>query len=60
MLEKLSKCPLCSATNIQAFKAGSTHLNLDGRFGVSRCDNCNLFSQPGPEKQARQKLSLAK
>ena len=43
MLEKLSKCPLCSATNIQAFKAGSTHLNLDERFGVSRCHSCDLL-----------------
>ncbi len=57
MFEKLLECPLCSATNIQAFKAGSTHLNLDERFGVSRCHSCDLlFLSPRPSDDALHKI----
>ncbi|HET8858462.1 class I SAM-dependent methyltransferase [Marivirga sp.] len=51
MYEKLSECPICSASNLRNHKVVKDHSVSGESFNIMICDNCNFqFTNPRPNE----------
>lgn len=51
MYEKLTECPVCSASNLKNFKVIKDHSVSKESFNIMLCDNCNFqFTNPRPNE----------
>ncbi|WP_296618446.1 class I SAM-dependent methyltransferase [Marivirga sp.] len=51
MYEKLSECPVCSASNLRNHMVVKDHSVSKESFNIMVCDNCNFhFTNPRPDK----------
>lgn len=52
MYEKLSECPVCSASNLKNHKVVKDHSVSQESFNIVVCDNCNFqFTNPRPNEE---------
>ncbi|MGM0579993.1 MAG: class I SAM-dependent methyltransferase [Bacteroidota bacterium] len=52
MYEKLSECPVCSASNLHNHKVVKDHSVSQESFNIMICDNCNFqFTNPRPSEE---------
>ncbi|WKK76615.2 class I SAM-dependent methyltransferase [Marivirga salinae] len=52
MYEKLSECPVCSASNLKNHKVIKDHSVSQESFNIMICDNCNFqFTNPRPNEE---------
>jgi 2-polyprenyl-3-methyl-5-hydroxy-6-metoxy-1,4-benzoquinol methylase len=52
MYEKLSECPVCSASNLKNHKVVKDHAVSQESFNIMICENCNFqFTNPRPDRK---------